>query len=328
MTKTRTEDVPATVRQIRRLERLGCEIIRCAVPNPAAASALAEIKPRIRIPLVADIHFDHKLALTSIKAGADKIRINPGNIGPTWKLEEVIRACADKGIPIRIGINAGSLPRNVLRKFGRPGARAICATLDEALKSFRRLGFEQIVVSAKSADVPSTVEAYQAISKRYPYPLHLGITESGLPFEGAIRSAAGLAVLLQQGIGDTIRISLTGDPALEITAGYELLQALHLRPGRVLISCPTCGRCQVDLKRIARQVKKGLDKLPRGSTITVAVMGCTVNGPGEARAADYGIACGRRSGLLFEKGRIIKKCPEKNLVDELLLAITGDRRPE
>jgi (E)-4-hydroxy-3-methylbut-2-enyl-diphosphate synthase len=329
MTKTRTEDVRATVRQIRRLEKLGCEIVRCAVPNLQAVEALAEIRKRIAIPLVADIHFDYKLALAAIKAGADKIRINPGNIGATWQTEEVIRAARDRGIPIRIGINAGSLPKRILRKFVKSDARALCATLDEALKPFLKLRFRPIVISAKSADVPSTIEAYQAIAERYPYPLHLGLTESGLPFPGSIRSSAALAILLYQGIGDTIRVSLTGDPALEIKAAYELLQALGLRRrGPTLVSCPTCGRCQVDLTRIVREVKKRLDKTAGGATISVAVMGCAVNGPGEARAADYGIACGRKSGLLFEQGRLIKKCPEKNLVRELMKSITGGRRPE
>jgi len=326
MTKTRTEDVKATVRQIRRLERLGCEIIRCAVPTLQAAEALAEIRKRIRIPLVADIHFDYRLALASVKAGADKIRINPGNIGEQWKVEEVIRAAADKGIPIRVGINSGSLPKAILKEYGRPTAEAMVAALDKALEPFDKLKFKQIVISAKASDVPGVVEAYQAISRRYRYPLHLGLTESGLPFEGSIRSAAALAILLQQGIGDTIRISLTGDPALEVKAAYELLQALHLRRhGPVLISCPTCGRCRVNLEAIARSVKRRLDKMPGGCTILVAVMGCTVNGPGEARDADYGIACGKKSGLLFEKGRIIRKCPEQNLVRELMMEITGDK---
>jgi (E)-4-hydroxy-3-methylbut-2-enyl-diphosphate synthase len=326
MTKTRTEDVRVTVRQIRRLERAGCEIIRCAAPNLEAAQALSEIKKRISIPLVADIHFDHKLALASIKAGADKVRINPGNIGEAWKVEEVIKAAADKGIPIRVGINSGSLPKGILRKFGKPTPAAICATLDEALKPFRKLGFEQIVISAKTSGVSSTIEAYQAIAERCDYPLHLGLTESGLPFEGAIRSAAALAVLLNQGIGDTIRISLTGDPVLEVKAAYELLQSLGLRQhGPTLISCPTCGRCQIDLPAITRQVKKELDKLGGGVTICVAVMGCTVNGPGEAREADYGIACGRKSGVLFERGKVVKTCPEKNLVRELLKPIIGDK---
>jgi len=326
MTKTRTEDVKATVRQIRRLERLGCEIIRCAVPTMEAAGALVEIKKRIRIPLVADIHFDYRLALASIAAGADKIRINPGNVGERWKTEEVIRAAADKGIPIRVGINSGSLPKAVLKKYGRPTAAAMVTALAEALESFDKLRFKQIVISAKASDLPGTVEAYQAISRRYRYPLHIGLTESGLPFEGSIRSAAALAILLQQGIGDTIRISLTGDPALEVKAAYELLQALHLRRyGPVLISCPTCGRCQVNLAAIARSAKKRLDKLPGGCTISVAVMGCTVNGPGEARDADYGIACGKKSGLLFEQGRIVRKCPEQNLVRELIKRITGDK---
>ena len=326
MTKTRTEDVAATVRQIRRLEKLGCEIIRCAVPTMQAAEALGKIKSRIAIPLVADIHFDYKLALASIKAGADKIRINPGNIGERWKTEEVIRAARDKGIPIRVGINSGSLPKAILKKYARPSARAIVATLDDALEPFDKLRFRQIVISAKASDVPSTIEAYQTIAGRYRYPLHLGLTESGLPFEGAIRSAAALAVLLQLGIGDTIRVSLTGDPGLEVRAAYNLLQALHLRRyGPVLVSCPTCGRCQVNLAGIARSLKKRLDKLPRGVTISVAVMGCTVNGPGEARDADYGIACGKKSGLLFEKGTIIRKCPEQNLVRELMMEITGDK---
>lgn len=326
MTKTRTEDVAATVRQIRRLEQLGCEIIRCAVPNQQAAAALSAIRQRITIPLVADIHFDYRLALASIRAGADKIRINPGNIGARWKVKEIIRAAADAGIPIRIGINSGSLPKAVLRSYPRHDARAICAALESALEPFEQLGFRNIVISAKTTDLPSTVAAYQLIARQYRYPLHIGLTEAGLPFEGAIRSSATLAILLADGIGDTIRISLTDDPAVEVRAAYELLSALKLREyGPRLISCPTCGRCQVDLKRIAQQVRKRLDKLAGGRIITVAVMGCTVNGPGEAADADYGIACGRKSGLLFEKSRVIGRYPEQNLVRELIVSITGDR---
>jgi (E)-4-hydroxy-3-methylbut-2-enyl-diphosphate synthase len=326
MTKTRTEDVRTTVRQIHRLERAGCEIVRCAVPSLDAARALADIKRQIRIPLVADIHFDHRLALASIKAGADKIRINPGNIGATAKLEEVIRAAADHGVPIRIGINSGSLPRPVLARYGRPNARAVVATLRAALAPFERLGFKQLVVSAKTSDAPSTIEAYEQIASRFPYPLHVGLTESGLAFEGAIRSAAAIGILLRQGIGDTIRFSLCADPVQEVNAAFELLQALGLRRARpTLIVCPTCGRCQVNLKAIAEDVKKRLDKLSGVCTISVAVMGCTVNGPGEAREADFGIACGRKSGLLFEQGKVVAKYPEQNLVDALMMIITGDR---
>jgi (E)-4-hydroxy-3-methylbut-2-enyl-diphosphate synthase len=329
MTKTRTEDVQATVRQIRRLERAGCEIVRCAVPTLEATQALAEIKARTRLPLVADIHFDYRLALASIRAGADKVRINPGNIGARWKTEEVIRAAADAGIAIRVGVNSGSLPAAVVARYGEPSVEAMLSATHDALGPFDRLDFRALVLSAKASGVPETIHVYRELAARYRYPLHLGLTEAGLEFEGAIRSAAALGVLLSDGIGDTIRVSLTADPVREVQAGFELLQALRLREwGPELISCPTCGRCRVDLAGIARRIKKGLDKLPRGRRIGVAVMGCTVNGPGEARVADYGAACGRGSGLLFEQGRVLRKCPERNLVEELLTAITGDRSPE
>jgi (E)-4-hydroxy-3-methylbut-2-enyl-diphosphate synthase len=320
MTKTKTEDVQATIKQIHRLGKAGCEIIRVAVPNQTAAQALKKIKQQINIPLIADIHFDYRLALLSIKAGADKIRINPGNIGATWKIKEIIRVAKDYKIPIRIGVNAGSLEKDILRKYQYPSARAMVESLKKMIDLFEKNDFSDLVLSAKAFDIFTTVEAYQDISKHYSYPLHIGLTEAGLPFEGAIRSTTALALLLAKGIGDTIRVSLTGDPVLEVIAGYELLNSLDLREhGPIIISCPTCGRCEVNLFKLTRRVKKALAKYRK--PIKVAVMGCMVNGPGEAKNADYGIAAGKRSGIIFSKGKVIKKCTEGDLVAALLSEI-------
>jgi len=320
MTKTKTEDVKTTIKQIRQLEKAGCEIIRVAIPNQTAAQALKTIKQQIKIPVIADIHFDYRLALASIKAGADKIRINPGNIGTTWKIKEIIRAAKDYKIPIRIGVNAGSIEKEVLQKYQYPSARAMVASLTKMIDLFENSNFSNLVLSVKAFDVLTTVEAYQNISKHYSYPLHLGLTEAGLPFEGAIRSTTALALLLTKGIGDTIRVSLTGDPVLEVIAGYELLNSLGLREyGPIIISCPTCGRCEVNLFKLTQRVKKALAKYK--NPIKVAVMGCMVNGPGEARSADYGIAAGKRSGVIFSKGKVIKKCSEEDLVSALLTEI-------
>lgn len=320
MTKTRTANVRDTVRQIRRVQRAGCELIRCAVVNRDDARALKAIREAVTIPVIADIHFDHRLALAAIEAGVHKIRINPGNIGEHWKVEEIIRAAKASGIPVRVGINSGSLPAAILKKYGRPTAGAIVETVEQALAVFADNGFSDIVISAKGADVRETVEAYQALSARFDHPLHVGITEAGLPFEGGIRSAVGLGILLGQGIGDTLRVSLTADPAQEVAAAYTILSALGLRRrGPLLISCPTCGRCEVELERIARAVDRRLKAYQ--PFIKVAVMGCVVNGPGEARDADFGIACGKGLGAVFARGREVKRVKEERLVDALFEVI-------
>ena len=316
MTKTKTENVAATVKEIHRLEKANCEIVRVAVPNQTAASAIKEIKKRITFPLIADIHFDYRLALISIKAGADKIRINPGNIGAGWKLKEIIKAAKDYQIPIRIGVNAGSLEKQVLDKYRSPTAKALVESLSNTIEKFEKNNFNQLVLSAKAAEVLTSIAAYEEIAQLYSYPLHLGLTEAGLPFEGAVRSTTALAILLAKGIGDTIRVSLTGDPVLEVVAAYELLRSLALREyGLMIISCPTCGRCQVNLIDLTEKVKRALIKYKE--PIKVAVMGCMVNGPGEAKGADFGIAAGKRAGLIFSKGNIIRKCAEKDLVSAL-----------
>jgi (E)-4-hydroxy-3-methylbut-2-enyl-diphosphate synthase len=320
MTKTKTENITATVKQIKQLERAGCEIIRVAVPNQTAAQALKTIKQRIKIPLIADIHFDYRLALASIEAGADKIRINPGNIGADWKIKEIIKTAKDYAIPIRIGVNAGSLEKDILKKYKFPSAKALTESLERSVKFFEKNNFDQLILSAKAFDVLTTIEIYEMLSHRFSYPLHLGLTEAGLPFEGAIRSATALAVLLAKGIGDTVRISLTGDPVLEVVAAYELLQGLGLRKyGPIIISCPTCGRCEIDLIGLAEAVKTALAKYK--TPMKVAVMGCVVNGPGEAKSADFGIAAGKKSGIIFSKGKVVKKCAEKDLVSALLTEI-------
>jgi (E)-4-hydroxy-3-methylbut-2-enyl-diphosphate synthase len=325
MTKTRTDDVRATVRQIRRLERAGCDMVRLAVPDAVAAAALPEIRQRIALPLIADIHFDHRLALAAIKAGFDKIRINPGNIGAAWKVREVISAAADAGAAIRVGVNAGSIEKSVMRKHRHPTVAAMVESMAVCLKPFERAGFKKLVLSAKTTDVPETIAVYRELSRHWSYPLHLGLTEAGPPFEGALRSAAALSVLLLEGIGDTIRISLTGDPVQEVTAGYELLGALGLRRrGPLVYSCPTCGRTGIDVIGLTRDVKKALREHPE--PLKVAVMGCVVNGPGEAREADFGIAGGKGRGIVFAHGRVVKTCAEDELVDSLLREVEKSSR--
>ena len=324
MTKTRTDDVRATVRQIRRLERAGCELVRLAVPDAAAAAALSEVRRRIALPLVADVHFDYRLALAALKAGFDKVRINPGNIGATWKVREIIGAAKDAGAAIRVGVNAGSIEKSVLRKHRHPTIAAMVESMAVCLEPFEKLRFGNIVLSAKSTDVSETIAVYRELSRRWSYPLHLGLTEAGPPFEGAIRSAAALSVLLLEGIGDTIRISLTGDPVQEITAGYELLGALGLRRrGPLVYSCPTCGRTGIDVVGLTRKVKRALRQHPE--PLKVAVMGCVVNGPGEAREAHFGIAGGKGRGIVFAHGRIVKTCTEDELVEALLREIKKPR---
>jgi (E)-4-hydroxy-3-methylbut-2-enyl-diphosphate synthase len=320
MTKTKTHDAIATIRQIKRLTSAGCEMIRVAVADKRDCAVLKRIKRAIEIPLVADIHFDYRLAVEAIDAGIDKIRINPGNIGAQWRTGRVIEKAKDKGIPIRIGVNSGSLPKKILKKYRHPTAEAVAATVMDALPVFEKKNFKDIIISAKCADAMTTVAVYNKLSKSLPYPLHLGITEAGLPFRGGLRSAIGLGILLHKGIGDTIRVSLTADPVTEVIAAYEILDALGLRRRNpVLISCPTCGRCDVELTRIVRAVERRLKKYNK--YMKVAVMGCVVNGPGEAKEADFGIACGKKLGLIFARGKEIKRVREDSLVSELFEVI-------
>jgi len=320
MTNTDTRDVSATVRQIRRLERAGCEIIRVAVPDMKGARALPEIQKKIKIPLVADIHFDYRLALKAIDAGVDKLRINPGNIGAEWKVKEVATAARVRKIPIRVGVNAGSLPRDLMKRYKRATPAALVQAALRQVRILESLNFKDIVISLKAFDVPTTVQAYQLISKKTRYPLHLGITEAGLPQAGSIRSALGIGILLASGIGDTLRVSLTGDPIEEVRVGYEILRSLNLRQhGPIIISCPTCGRCEIDVISTTKKVERRIRNVR--TPIKIAVMGCAVNGPGEARDADVGIAGGKGYGLLFRKGKIIGKVKEKDLVAALLDAV-------
>jgi (E)-4-hydroxy-3-methylbut-2-enyl-diphosphate synthase len=320
MTKTRTSDVGKTVAQIKRLERAGCEIVRLAVVRQEDATALKDIKQSVSVPLVADIHFDYRLALTAIESGIDKVRINPGNIGDDRRVVKVIERAQAYDIPIRIGVNSGSLPPSIMRTHRHPTPRAIVESVKRALKVFIKCNFDNIVISAKGAAVLDTVRVYEILHEQLDYPLHIGITEAGLPFRGGIKSAVGIGILLNERIGDTVRVSLTGDPVKEVVAAFEILSALELRQERpVLISCPTCGRCEVNLEPIARAVEKRLDKYKR--FMKIAVMGCIVNGPGEAREADYGIACGKRIGIIFTRGNEVKRVKESALVDTLFEVI-------
>ncbi|MBR6258796.1 MAG: flavodoxin-dependent (E)-4-hydroxy-3-methylbut-2-enyl-diphosphate synthase [Oscillospiraceae bacterium] len=323
MTNTKTEDYESTARQINELAALGCDIVRVAVPTMAAANAIEEIKKRITVPLVADIHFDHRLALRSAEAGADKIRINPGNIGSPEKVRAVAEECRKRGIPIRIGVNGGSLEKHLLEKYGGVTPEAMLESALGHVSLLNKYDFDDICISVKSSSVPLTIAAYRLLSKETDYPLHLGVTEAGTEYAGVIRSAVGIGALLCDGIGDTIRVSLTAEPQKEAKAGLEILKCLGLRRGGVrFISCPTCGRTEIDLIGLAAEVEEKLKNVKRD--ITVAVMGCVVNGPGEASAADYGVAGGKGEGLLFKKGRIIKKVPAEKLAAELALMIEKD----
>lgn len=320
MTKTDTTDVKSTVRQIKSLESSGCEIIRLAVPDMHTAKALSKIKKSINIPMIADIHFDWRLALEAIKQGVDGLRINPGNIGAKWKVKEVVSAAEDKEIPIRIGVNAGSLEKDLLQKYGHPLSEALVESAGRHVQILEELNFTNIKVSLKASDVLKTVEAYRLFSKTYDYPLHIGISEAGPPSTGIIKSSVGLGILLAEGIGDTIRVSLTANPEEEVRVAYAILGSLGLRKRGVnIISCPTCGRCKIDLRKLVTKVEKRVKKLDK--PLTIAVMGCVVNGPGEAREADFGIAGGKGRGILFKKGKIIKRLNEENLLEALLKEI-------
>ncbi|MFT9850200.1 flavodoxin-dependent (E)-4-hydroxy-3-methylbut-2-enyl-diphosphate synthase [Aneurinibacillus sp. REN35] len=316
MTTTKTADVAATVEQIHRLEEAGCQIVRVTVNNMEAAEAIKEIKQNISIPLVSDIHFDYKLALKAIENGIDKVRINPGNIGRREKVEEVVRACKAHGVPIRIGVNAGSLEKHLLEKYGYPTAEAMVESALHHISILEELDFHDIIVSLKASNVPLAIEAYQKAAAAFNYPLHLGITEAGTLFAGTVKSAAGLGTLLAQGIGSTMRVSLSADPVEEIKVGRELLKTFGLlSDAATLISCPTCGRIEIDLISVANEIEDYIAAIK--APIKVAVLGCAVNGPGEAREADIGIAGARGEGLLFKHGEIARKIPEDKLVEEL-----------
>ena len=313
MTNTRTEDIAATVEQILRLERAGCEIIRCTVPSMEAARALAQIKKQIHIPLVADIHFDHKMAIAAIENGADKIRINPGNIGGPEKVQAVVAAARERDIPIRVGVNSGSLEKELVAKYGGVTAEGIVESALDKVHMIEEQGYDNLVISIKSSDVLMCVKAHELLAKQTHYPLHVGITEAGTVLSGSIKSSIGLGLILSQGIGDTVRVSLTGDPVEEIRAAKLILRTLGLRRGGIeVVSCPTCGRTRIDLIGLASKVEKLVEDYPLD--IKVAVMGCAVNGPGEAREADIGIAGGQGEGLLIKKGEIVRKVPEEKLL--------------
>ena len=317
MTNTKTEDVEATVAQIKELEAAGCDIIRCAVPSMEAAEALAKIKEQINIPLVADIHFDYKLAIAAMENGADKIRINPGNIGSIENVKAVVDVAKEKNIPIRVGVNSGSLEKPILEKYGKVTAEGIVESALDKVKIIEDLGYDNLVISIKSSDVMMCVKAHELIAEKTNHPLHVGITESGTITSGNIKSSIGLGLILNQGIGDTIRVSLTGEPLEEIKSAKLILKTLGLRSGGIsVVSCPTCGRTEIDLIGLANKVENMVTKYDN-LNIKVAVMGCVVNGPGEAREADIGIAGGKGEGLLIKKGEIIKKVPEEELVNVL-----------
>jgi (E)-4-hydroxy-3-methylbut-2-enyl-diphosphate synthase len=320
MTTADTRDIRAVVGQIRQLEEAGCEIVRVAVIDQEAARAIARIKSLTAIPVIADIHFDHRLALISVEAGCDGLRINPGNIGAKNKVQQVVRICQDKKIPIRIGVNAGSLDKELLQKYGQVCPQAMVESALDNVKILEDMGFADIKISLKASSVPLSVEAYRIISRKVDYPLHLGITEAGTIPRALVKSAMGLGILLHEGIGDTLRISISSDPVYEVWAAYEILRSAGLRQrGIELISCPTCGRCEINLFKIVEEIDDRIKFLDKN--LKVAVMGCVVNGPGEARDADIGIAGGRGLGILFKKGKIVKKIPEDKLAEELIQAI-------
>ncbi len=317
MTNTPTRDVAATVAQIERLACAGCEIVRVAVPDLESAQAIAAIRQRVALPLIADIHFDHRLALAAAHAGADGLRINPGNIGAVRKVKAVAAIAAERGIPIRIGVNSGSLEKDLLKKYNGASAEAMVESALRHIAQMESFGFGHLKISLKASDVVRTVAAYRLMARKTDHPLHLGVTEAGGLYAGIVKSALGIGMLLAEGLGDTLRVSLTRDPVEEVRVGFEILRALALRHrGPEIISCPTCGRCRVDLFRIAEQVEAAL--LTHTIPLKIAIMGCVVNGPGEAREADVGIAGDRGSGILFRKGKVVARMPEESLVPALL----------
>ena len=320
MTNTKTSDPVATLEQINRLAEAGCDIVRCAVPDMAAAEGLKTIVAESPIPVIADIHFDYKLALAAIEAGVDGLRLNPGNIGGNDRVAAVVEAAKKRNIPIRIGVNAGSLPKDLLEKYGHPTSEALVEAAWRHIRILEEMDYKNIKISLKAHDVPLTLAAYRLMASQCDYPLHVGITEAGTVNSGIIKSAVGIGTLLAEGIGDTIRVSLTGDPVREVKVGFEILKSLGLREyGPTLISCPTCGRTQINLEKLALEVEKRLAEI--SEPITVAVMGCVVNGPGEAREADVGIAGGINEGLIFRKGEVLKKVAEADIIDELFAEI-------
>jgi len=317
MTNTYTTDIEKTVRQIKSLEEAGCDIVRVAVPNREAAMAIKEIKKSISIPLVADIHFDYRLAIMSIENGADKIRINPGNIGGEDKIRQVVKAAKERNIPIRIGVNSGSVEKDIIEKYGGVTPEGMVESALRHIRILEKFNFNNIVISIKASNVPMTIKAYRLVSEKTDYPLHLGVTEAGTFYRGTIKSAVAIGCLLAEGIGDTIRVSLTGDPVEEVKAGREILKALEIeKKGVEIISCPTCGRCRIDLISIANALEEKLKHCDKN--IKIAVMGCAVNGPGEAKEADIGIAGGHGEALLFKKGQIVRKIPQERIIEELM----------
>ncbi len=315
MTKTPTKDVKKTVAQILSLEKIGCQIVRCAVPDEESARSLKKIKSQIHIPLVADIHFDYKLALIAIESGIDKLRINPGNIGSLEKIKAVVAACKERHIPIRIGVNSGSLDK----KYSHPTAQNLAESALENVALLEKAGFHEIIIAVKSTSVPITLDAYRMLSKKVDYPLHIGITESGSLHQGTIRSCVGIGALLAEGIGDTLRVSLTASPEEELSVGYAILKSLELyKSGVTIISCPTCGRCEINLAKIADTIERKISQVKVSKPLKVALMGCVVNGPGEAKEADLGLAGGKGQGLIFVKGEIVKKVAEKDMVSEFI----------
>lgn len=320
MAKTTTSDVKATINQIHELEAAGCQIVRVAVKDEKDAAALKKIKNSISIPLVADIHFDYRLALTALEAGVDKLRINPGNIGDEERIKKVVSSAKEKKVPIRIGVNSGSLEKDLLEKYGHPSSQALVESALRHVRLLEKLKFEDIVISIKSTDVPKTIEAYKLLSSKVDYPLHVGVTESGIPKTGIIRSSVGIGSLLSQGIGDTIRVSLTASPVEEVRVGYEILKSLDLSTkGVTIISCPTCGRLEYDMEKVVNEIEENTRHIE--IPLKIAIMGCIVNGPGEAAEADIGLAGGKGQGIIFRKGEMVKKVKEEDMVSELLKEI-------
>ncbi len=320
MTNTDTRDLEATVKQIKRLEEAGCELVRIAIPDQEAAENIAAIKEAIEIPLVADIHFDYKLALAAMKRNIDGLRINPGNIGDNKQVKEIAVMAKKKNIPIRVGVNAGSLEEKLLKKYGQPTAEAMVESAQKQIELLEGFGFRDIIISLKASEVQLTLDAYRLMADKVEYPFHVGITEAGTVKSGKIKSAVGIGAVLAQGLGDTIRVSLTGDPVEEVKIGFEILKSLGLREyGVEIISCPTCGRCEINLVKIATEIEEKLVEVDK--QLQVAIMGCVVNGPGEAKGADIGIAGGKNQGLIFKDGKVLKKVAANNLVNELLAEI-------